>query len=201
MDKKASTFTYKETVVHFADYKPIETTKSEKEYNVEQPFEKNNHTNTQKKPDVSSLPLFKRSGNYDWREDIGKKFIKYEKKIINHKIKPLKVSPSFVSSNQASSDITPELENFLSIWTNVIKNHWYIPEDYYTQLQGASAEVSIILDKNGKIIYQVERSSQNRIFDHYFTEALNKTLTNFPYNNDIIDYLSKGGKIILEFKL
>jgi len=48
MDKKASTFTYKETVVHFADYKPIETTKSEKEYNVEQPFEKNNHTNTQK---------------------------------------------------------------------------------------------------------------------------------------------------------
>lgn len=189
----------RETVIHFADYKPMN--QPQVEPNIKESFK--NSESGQSDIKNALLPekpdLFKRSDNLAWRDTVKKKFIKEEKKILEHRV----ISPpkSTTSASSKQNDISPGLSRFINglIW--IVKTHWQIPEDYYTQLQGMSAEVEFYIDANGNIAYQITRSSRSKVFDFYFQEALTRTLSNFPYNNEFFDYLNKGGKIFIEFKL
>lgn len=204
LNSKQQSVIVKETYVHFADYKPLEKLEDNKPSDTPIPEKvEENKINEEikvkdKHREKEQMPLFKKPNTFSWREEVSKKYIKEEAKIIRHR--PLHLPDKSIKGSPAPS-ITPEISGYLRGLIFTIKSHWQIPEDIYNKLQGYSLEVELYADSQGNIRYSIAKSSGNKIFDELCEESLKKTFSNMPFPKEFIDYLKNSDKIVFEFKL
>lgn len=196
-----------ETYVNFADYKPMERTLVDKMEKSEEKVVDETEVNTRKEKeskinDKEKINIFKRPGSFNWRENVSKKYIREDAKIVTPKLKDFSAKDN---KQMQSNDLSPQMVGYVKALILTIKSHWQIPEDVYNKLQGYSSELEIYIDENGYLKYKVIKPANSKIFNEYSEEALKKTFTNLPPQllppKEFIDYIKNGGKIVIEFKL
>ncbi len=198
-----------ETYIDFAEYKPLEKKTEMVDKVTENITEETKNITEEVEPKTEEkleLPkrtdFLERPKNFEWRENVKQKFIKQEAKIITPKIS--EIAKSKPQETQASP-LNDEVKGYLRALTLTIKSHWQIPEDIYNRLQGYSTDFEIFIDEKGVMKYKIVKRSGSNVFDYYTEESLKRTFSNLPPQlappKELIEYLEKGGRILLEFKL
>lgn len=197
-----------ETYVDFAEYKPLERVDDRVERFNEKVIDERTTNNKIedkvdfKDKDEDKVNIFKRPDNFTWRENVSKKYIKEETKIVNPK---LIEAPKSFEKQPKPTDLSPQMVGYIKALIITIKNHWQIPEDVYNRLQGYSTELEIYIDESGFLRYKIVKPSSSKLFNEYSEDALRKTFSNLPPQllppKEFIDYYKNGGKIVIEFKL
>ncbi|MCX7990847.1 MAG: TonB C-terminal domain-containing protein [Proteobacteria bacterium] len=205
---KEKSISLTETYVQFADYKPLEKTINKTDEVVDNLVKRTNKEADDvepKKDKVDSenkVSLFKKPNNFSWREEVSKKYIKEDIKVVTPKIKNFNISPA---KQPQTGEMSPQLGWYIRAFSITVKSHWQIPEDIYNKLQGYSAELEVYIDEKGYLKYKIVNPSNSKLFNDYIEEAMKRTISNLPAQlqppKELIDYIDKGGKIIIEFRL
>ncbi len=150
-----------------------------------------------------SLPerkvLDRKRPDTSWRKEVEKKFQAEKPQKISVSRADLEYKKHAPQSINASTSANSQ--SYIRMLGFMIRNHWYVPEDYGHKFYGLSAELEVSLDTNGYIKnVEVVRSSGNGLFDNYAKEAVIKTVR-FPLPpKEMFENIFLNGKITVEFK-